>query len=158
VGAIFGRTTAWEVWGPSGETPELGTAAVIEGLRKVNIHTGVLHLHPRSLLRPSSILHDSCAAAVLMMGRQCAFCVCAGCCLLLFRGIAEHGAQHFATHAFPCVLFVRHAVACALFVQFLAWDTFARQRIDMVGRKDDGDKVIAHEFDASKPNNLVYNR
>ncbi len=34
--------------------------------------------------------------------------------------------------------------------QFLAWDTFARRRIDLVGRKDDGDKVIAHEFDFSK--------
>jgi hypothetical protein len=31
--------------------------------------------------------------------------------------------------------------------QFLAWDTFARRRIDLVGRTDDGDQVIAHEFD-----------
>jgi hypothetical protein len=33
--------------------------------------------------------------------------------------------------------------------QFLAWDTFARQRVDMIGRKDHGDRVIAHEFDYS---------
>jgi hypothetical protein len=32
-------------------------------------------------------------------------------------------------------------------VQFLAWDTFARRRVDMIGRKDKGDTVIAHEFD-----------
>ena len=31
--------------------------------------------------------------------------------------------------------------------QFLAWDTFARRRVDMIGRKDKGDTVIAHEFD-----------
>jgi hypothetical protein len=31
--------------------------------------------------------------------------------------------------------------------QFLAWDTAARRRIDLVGRQDDGDKVVAHEFD-----------
>ena len=34
-----------------------------------------------------------------------------------------------------------------LHVQFLAWDTFARRRVDMIGRKDKGDTVIAHEFD-----------
>ena len=33
--------------------------------------------------------------------------------------------------------------------QFLAWDTFARHRVDMIGRKDHGDRVIAHEFDYS---------
>ena len=32
-------------------------------------------------------------------------------------------------------------------MQFLAWDTFARRRVDMIGRKDKGDTVIAHEFD-----------
>jgi hypothetical protein len=32
-------------------------------------------------------------------------------------------------------------------LQFLAWDTAARRRIDLVGRRDDGDKVVAHEFD-----------
>lgn len=26
-------------------------------------------------------------------------------------------------------------------MQFMAWDTHARRRIDLVGRKDDGDKV-----------------
>ncbi len=35
VGNIFGRTSAWEVWGPSGEDDATGTAAVIDGLRKV---------------------------------------------------------------------------------------------------------------------------
>lgn len=35
VGAMFGRRTPWEVWGPSGETPALGTAAAIQGLRQV---------------------------------------------------------------------------------------------------------------------------
>lgn len=34
-------------------------------------------------------------------------------------------------------------------MQFLAWDTFARRRVDMIGRKDKGDTVIAHEFDYS---------
>lgn len=33
--------------------------------------------------------------------------------------------------------------------QFLAWDTFARRRVDMIGRKDHGDEVIVHEFDYS---------
>jgi len=33
--------------------------------------------------------------------------------------------------------------------QFMAWDTFSRRRIDLVGRQDDGDRVIAHEFDFS---------
>ena len=35
VGAMFGRVVPWEVWGPSSEIPEVGTAAVIDGLRKV---------------------------------------------------------------------------------------------------------------------------
>ncbi|DBA85336.1 TPA: hypothetical protein ACH3X2_006023 [Trebouxia sp. C0005] len=42
--------------------------------------------------------------------------------------------------------------------QFMAWDTFSRRRIDLVGRQDDGDKVIAHEFDFSVPNQLIYSR
>lgn len=42
--------------------------------------------------------------------------------------------------------------------QFLAWDTYARRRIDFVGREDEGDKVIAHEFDATVVRNLIYNR
>ena len=36
-----------------------------------------------------------------------------------------------------------------LWLQFLAWDTFARRRVDMIGRKDHGDEVIVHEFDYS---------
>ncbi|DBA94973.1 TPA: hypothetical protein ACH3X1_002498 [Trebouxia sp. C0004] len=40
--------------------------------------------------------------------------------------------------------------------QFMAWDTLSRRRIDLVGRHDDGDKVIAHEFDFSVPNQLIY--
>lgn len=40
----------------------------------------------------------------------------------------------------------------------MAWDTFSRRRIDLVGRKDDGDQVIAHEFDFSVPNQLIYSR
>ena len=43
-------------------------------------------------------------------------------------------------------------------VQFMAWDTFSRRRIDLVGREDDGDKVIAHEFDFSIPDQLIYSR
>lgn len=39
--------------------------------------------------------------------------------------------------------------------QFLAWDTFARRRVDMIGRKDHGDEVIAHEFDYSIPNQVT---
>lgn len=40
VGAMFGRTQPWEVWGPSGDIPEVGTAAVIDGLRKVRTGLG----------------------------------------------------------------------------------------------------------------------
>lgn len=40
VGAMFGRTQPWEVWGPSGDIPEVGTAAVIDGLRKVRTNLG----------------------------------------------------------------------------------------------------------------------
>ena len=40
----------------------------------------------------------------------------------------------------------------------MAWDTFSRRRIDLIGRKDDGDQVIAHEFDFSVPNQLIYSR
>jgi hypothetical protein len=36
----------------------------------------------------------------------------------------------------------------------MAWDTAARRHIDLVGRKDDGDKVIAREFDFSKVNQV----
>lgn len=43
-------------------------------------------------------------------------------------------------------------------MQFMAWDTFSRRRIDLVGREDDGDKVIAHEFDFSTPDQLIYSR
>lgn len=43
-------------------------------------------------------------------------------------------------------------------LQFMAWDTFSRRRIDLVGRKDDGDQVIPHEFDFSVPNQLIYSR
>jgi len=49
------------------------------------------------------------------------------------------------------LLLVMHA-------QFMAWDTFSRRRIDLVGRQDDGDRVIAHEFDFSIPNQLIYSR
>lgn len=42
--------------------------------------------------------------------------------------------------------------------QFLAWDTFARRRVDMIGRKDKGDTVIAHEFDYSIEKQLIYSR
>ena len=38
----------------------------------------------------------------------------------------------------------------------MAWDTFSRRRIDLIGRKDDGDQVIAHEFDFSVPNQVIY--
>ncbi|KAF6254071.1 Metallo-hydrolase/oxidoreductase [Scenedesmus sp. NREL 46B-D3] len=75
VGAMFGRRQPWEVWGPSGEEPQLGTAAAVEGLR-----------------------------------------------------------------------------------QFMAWDTHARRRIDLVGRKDDGDKVVVHEFDHRVKNQVVLDR
>lgn len=43
-------------------------------------------------------------------------------------------------------------------LQFMAWDTFSRRRIDLVGRQDDGDKVIAHEFDFSVRDQLIYSR
>ncbi|KAK9813508.1 hypothetical protein WJX73_003209 [Symbiochloris irregularis] len=75
IGAMFGRTHAWEVWGPSGERPEFGTGAVIKGLS-----------------------------------------------------------------------------------QFLAWDTHSRRKIDLIGRSDDGDKVIAHEFDYAAKNQVIYSR
>ena len=43
-------------------------------------------------------------------------------------------------------------------MQFLAWDQVARRKIDLVGRSDDGDKVIAHEFDYTIANQLIYSR
>lgn len=46
----------------------------------------------------------------------------------------------------------RHSMSEAegdFLAQFLAWDTFARRRVDMIGRVDHGDEVIAHEFDYS---------
>ena len=39
-------------------------------------------------------------------------------------------------------------------MQFLAWDTLARRRVDMIGRKDKGDELIAHEFDYSVENQV----
>lgn len=38
----------------------------------------------------------------------------------------------------------------------MAWDTHSRRKIDLVGRSDDGDKVIAHEFDHTVRNQLIY--
>ena len=35
---MFGRKKPWEVWGPSSERPELGTAACIEGLRQASLN------------------------------------------------------------------------------------------------------------------------
>ncbi|KAK9811899.1 hypothetical protein WJX72_012114 [[Myrmecia] bisecta] len=40
--------------------------------------------------------------------------------------------------------------------KFLAWDTHSRRKIDLVGRIDKGDKVIAHEFDYSVENQVIY--
>lgn len=42
-----------------------------------------------------------------------------------------------------------------LFVQFLAWDTLSRRRINLIGRKDDGDQLIAHEFDYSVEKQVI---
>lgn len=46
-----------------------------------------------------------------------------------------------------CTVYISRLAESMPFVQFLAWDTFARRRVDMIGRKDKGDTVIAHEFD-----------
>jgi len=35
VAAKYGRTTPLEVWGPSGEAADMGTAAAVQGLRQV---------------------------------------------------------------------------------------------------------------------------
>jgi hypothetical protein len=40
-------------------------------------------------------------------------------------------------------------------VQFLAWDTLSRRRINLIGRKDDGDQLIAHEFDYSVEKQVI---
>jgi ribonuclease BN (tRNA processing enzyme) len=45
VGAMFGRKQPWEVWGPSGDRPQLGTAAAIEGLRQVSTYAVVAGQH-----------------------------------------------------------------------------------------------------------------
>ena len=50
IGAMFGRTKAWEVWGPSGPTPELGLAASIKGLRQVRSQTKCLDMDSLGLL------------------------------------------------------------------------------------------------------------
>lgn len=36
----------------------------------------------------------------------------------------------------------------------MAWDTHARRKIDLVGRKDAGDRLITHEFDHSVKNQV----
>jgi hypothetical protein len=41
-------------------------------------------------------------------------------------------------------------------LQFLNWDTVSRRRIDLVGRKDRGDQVVAHEFDFARKQQVVY--
>ena len=38
----------------------------------------------------------------------------------------------------------------------MAWDTASRRKIDLVGREDDGDQVVVHEFDYSVPDQLIY--
>ena len=40
----------------------------------------------------------------------------------------------------------------------MAWDTASRRKIDLVGRTDHGDEVIAHEFEHSIPDQLIYSR
>jgi phosphoribosyl 1,2-cyclic phosphodiesterase len=37
VAAKYGRTTPLEVWGPTGEAPDMGTAAAVAGLRQVRL-------------------------------------------------------------------------------------------------------------------------
>ena len=69
-------------------------------------------------------------------------------------GLAEHNpaghpeVSNDCNVASACFLIARTvSPELLLHVQFLAWDTFARRRVDMIGRKDKGDTVIAHEFD-----------
>ena len=89
---------------------------------------------------------------------------CTGSCFFSFRYLFNRQTEpwrHLSSRPIP-----RHRSVCALLrsyperlsslsalppahAQFLAWDTFARQRVDMIGRKDHGDRVIAHEFDYS---------
>ena len=65
-------------------------------------------------------------------------------------------------HFFIILLIAKGALQL---LQFLAWDTFARRRVDLIGRKDRGDEIIAHEFDytirnqvCSSTSTLPFNR
>eukprot|EP00884_Botryococcus_braunii_P014854 jgi/Botrbrau1/2336/Bobra.39_1s0025.1 len=40
--------------------------------------------------------------------------------------------------------------------KFLSWDSESRRRVNLVGRHDDGDKLITHEFDYAVRNQVVY--
>jgi len=42
-----------------------------------------------------------------------------------------------------------------LLLQFLRWDTVARRRIDLVGRTDDGDTIVPHEFNHTLPHQVL---
>ncbi len=104
VGAIFGRRTPWEVWGPSGETTELGTAAVIDGLRKVR---AVAHLH----MNTGTHFTDKDSAVSTCIDTHCTgkqasslavqhgLCACSGMCALIFMyGWHLHGVYETRLH------------------------------------------------------------
>lgn len=61
VGAMFGRTRPWHVWGPSGEDASTGTAHAIEGLRQV--HCLSLCAAPGGLLGEVDVTCCGCAPA-----------------------------------------------------------------------------------------------
>ena len=61
VGAMFGRTQPWHVWGPSGENATTGTAHSIEGLRQVStctLRTTRKRLQPQS---EPTLVNDCCS-------------------------------------------------------------------------------------------------
>ena len=81
VGAMFGRTQPWEVWGPSSEQPDLGLNASIAGLRQVPQHAAqlldccVLHTHKLrsiySLLQlPMCRAHQSHGLMVMQRSKE----------------------------------------------------------------------------------------
>ena len=55
VGAMFGRTKPWEIWGPSSETPELFLNAFIAVLRQVTFIVWHVRMQVPCMLREDAI-------------------------------------------------------------------------------------------------------
>jgi len=139
VGAMFGRTKPWEVWGPSGEDASTGTAHSIEGLRQVcSAYRPCTACCQRPLRVTCRFVHHGCST-----------------CQSILRDFPDDGRNlHHQQSS------IRHPLTSAksLLLRRSSWDTVSRRRIDLIGRKDRGDQVEVHEFDFSKRNQVIYDR